>query len=318
MHFFTPKAIQNLCQQYGLKPSRDYGQNYLLSLEPIEAMLKAAEIKKTDTIVEIGPGFGALTCGLADEAGKVIAFEIEKKIEKYWQEKTKEYPNVEIVWGNVLRMFCHFERGLKADEKSPSDAIDDNGDPPHSFGMTVGEPYKVVANIPYQITSPLIKLFLEDIKNKPELMVLMVQKEVAERICAKPGDMSVLAIAVQYFATPEIIIHVPRHFFYPIPEVDSAVIKITLKKFDKNQEENTKQFFKLVKTGFSSRRKILVKNLLPLVGGGSGLKKLQEIWEKLGYSRTIRAQELSVTDWIKLAQELAQSYPHTKKDEDVV
>lgn len=313
MHFFTIKAIQNLCQQYGLRPSKDYGQNYLLNLEPIEAMLAAAEIKKTDTVVEIGPGFGALTYGLADEAAKVIAFEIEKKIKPYWDEKLKEYPNTEIVWGNVLNIKNKISK-IKNGELTSGDSSSAGS----LLGMTVSGPYKVVANIPYQITSPIIKLFLEDVENKPELMVLMVQKEVAQRICAKPGDMSVLAIAVQYFATPEIITYVPRHFFYPIPEVDSAVIKITLKKSNKNQEENIQQFFKLVKTGFSSRRKILIKNLLPIVGGKSGLKILEDFWQKQGWSRTIRAQELSVDDWKKLAQELARSYPHTKKSPDVV
>jgi len=339
MHFFTPKAIQNLCQQYGMKPSKDYGQNYLLSLEPIEAMVAAADIKPTDTVVEVGPGFGTLTFALAEQAKEVVAFEIEKKIEKYWREKTEEYKNIEIIWGNVLYqkdfdLFCHSRENGNPEVVEKVATGSPIGPAPYcdtGSGMTnVERPYKVVANIPYQITSSIIKFFLEDIANKPESLTLMVQKEVASRICAKPGDMSVLAVAVQYYAEPEIIMPVPRHFFYPIPKVDSAVIKITVKPIchsrapeqsDKcpwgesgnpvatdetldprfhGDDKYTKQFFKLVKTGFSSRRKILIKNLLPLVGGNSGLSQLETIWQKLGWLRTIRAQELSVEDWKKL------------------
>ena len=274
IHFFTPEEIQNLCRQYGLRPSKDYGQNYLLHPEPIEEMLAAAELKKTDTVVEVGPGFGILTFALADEVKKVIAFEIEKKIKSYWDEKKEEYPNVEIHWQNALNKNIEY--------------------------LISNIQYKVVANIPYQITSPLIKLFLEDVPNPPELIVLMVQKEVAERICSKPGDMSVLSIAVQYYADAEIVSNVPRLYFWPQPQVDSAIIKIRHKK---SVEKGAKEFFHLVKAGFASRRKILIKNLLSHVGK-ENVSKLEKVWQEFGWSRTIRAQELSVDDWKKLAQRL--------------
>ncbi|MDO8509831.1 MAG: 16S rRNA (adenine(1518)-N(6)/adenine(1519)-N(6))-dimethyltransferase RsmA [bacterium] len=271
IHFFTTDQLEKLCQKYGMRPSKEYGQNYLLHPEPIEEMVGAANVKKTDTIVEVGPGFGILTFSLAEAAKKVISFEIEKKLEKYWEEKTKETPNIEMVWGNILYNTGALDKLKK---------------------------YKVVANIPYQITSPLIRLFLEKVKNKPSEMVLLVQKEVAERICAKPGDTSVLSLAVQYYGEPQIIANVPRLFFWPAPAVDSAIIRIAniKKTVDAKLDE---EFFKLVRAGFTNRRKLLIKNLQSLSGKGS-----KEVWGKawadLGWDRNRRAQELSIEDWKKL------------------
>ena len=182
--------------------------------------------------------------------------------------------NVEIIWGNILR----------------------------EANLLPATNYKLIANLPYQITSNVIRLFLES-QNKPEVMVLMVQKEVAERICAKPGDMSILAVSVQYYADPEIVQAVPRNSFWPEPAVDSAVIKITPKK-DINGDCET--FFRIVKIGFSNKRKLLIKNLLPLVQK-DGLYKLGQIFFEMGFDRNIRAQELSIDDWKKLSHLLAVS-----------
>ena len=276
MRIFTLSEIKNLCQQYGFNPSKQYGQNYLLNIEPIELMVDAAEIKKTDTIVEIGPGFGILTFALADHAKNVVAFEIEKKLQPYWAEQIKKFSNIKIEWGNILYQF--------------SKCAD-------SF-----EKYKVVANIPYQITSPILKLFLEDVKNKPQTMVLLVQKEVAERICAKPGEMSVLATTVQFFGNAEIVAYVPRNLFWPIPQVDSAIIKIfNIGKMDfvLKKDFSVGDFFRFVRAGFVNRRKLLQKNLLSIVGK-ENKGKIEKIWEEMNFSRNVRAQELSVADWIKL------------------
>lgn len=270
------EKIPQLCARYGLRPSRQYGQNFLLDEAVLDKIIAAAELSKNDAVVEIGPGFGALTFKLAEKAGQVLAFEIEKKIKPFWEENLKKRPNVDIVWGDALREFS------KINLKN----------------------YKVVANLPYQITSRVIRFFLEA-KNPPELAVFTVQKEVAERICAKPGQMSVLSVAVQYSAEPEIIVIAPRTSFWPEPKVDSAVIRL---RFHPTSEglSDSRDFFRLVKTGFANRRKMLIKNLAALVGKG---KKgdLTDIFSRLGLSLTVRAQELSVEQWKKLAEILKNS-----------
>lgn len=315
--------LLHLCLKYSLRPSKKYGQNYLISPEPIEKMLEAGAVGPNDTVVEVGPGFGVLTFELATHAKKVIAFEIEKKIEEYWEEIKKikkQKNNIDIVWGNVLTSLRAptGRRNPKVSQKKPGDS-----DVAALLAMT---PYKVIANLPYQITSPVIRTFLES-PNPPELMVLMVQKEVAERICAKPGDMSVLSIAVQYYADAEIVAQVPRDCFWPVPGVDSAVIKI---KKIKNQvepqrnplagennhhlsgipphggEKTTERLFQFVKIGFANRRKLLFKNLLPLVGK-KNRGELQKAFDDLGLLPTVRAQELSVEQWKELVSVITRS-----------
>lgn len=264
---FNPDYLQHLCQKYGLRPSKQYGQNFLLNEEVIEKMIEAGEINKKNTVVEVGPGFGVLTLPLCEKAGKVLAYEIEKKIEPYWEERVKEYKNLEIIWGNVLyNKDFNFKK------------------------------YKVIANLPYQITSQVLRFFLEQ-ENKPESMIIMVQKEVGERICAKPGDLSVLGLSVQFYGEPEIISFVSRKDFYPAPKVDSAVIKIVINKNLPKIDE--KKFFDFVRSGFINRRKLLIKNLKNYLGK-KNKEKIEKAFEQMGFSNNIRAQELAVEDWLKL------------------
>ncbi len=237
-----------------------------------------SEIKKDDVVVEVGPGFGGLTLALAEKVKKVMAFEIEKKLMPYWDEQLQKYKNIEIIWGNVLKQDINLQK------------------------------YKVVANLPYQITSNVIRKFLE-VENKPELMVLMVQKEVAERICAKAGDMSLLSVSVQYYAEPEIVSLVPRSYFWPMPAVNSAIIKIrplqrspTLGKNIK-PDKASEEFFKIVKAGFANRRKMLLKNLESVVGK-QNKAKLKTVFHELGIIEKIRAQELSVEQWQGLTRQI--------------
>lgn len=268
---FNPDYLQHLCQKYSLRPSKQYGQNFLLNEEVIEKMIETGEINKNDTVVEVGPGFGVLTLPISEKAGKVVAYEIEKKIMPYWEERVKEYKNLEIIWGNVLR-----SKKLKV------------------------ESYKVLANLPYQITSQVIRFFLEQ-ENKPESMVIMVQKEVGERICAKPGDLSVLGLSVQFYGEPEIVTMVPRDNFFPVPKVDSAVVKIVLKR--DLPEVNEKKFFDFIKAGFINKRKLLIKNLKNYLGK-KNKEKIDKAFEKMGFSNNVRAQELNLEEWIKLFKEI--------------
>lgn len=280
--------LLHLCKKYGLAPSKKYGQNYLIDPAAIETIVTAANLASGDIIVEVGPGFGVLTLALAEKAQKVISFEIEKKLQPYWNEiiekKHARLPslrsgvsgqgNIEVVWGNVLR----------------------------SFAVPTA-PYKVVANLPYQITSPVIRLFLEA-ERRPESLVLMVQKEVAERICAKPGDLSVLAVSVQYYADPKLVMVVPRTSFWPSPAVDSAVITIIPHPLAFNNPDKTAGFFKIVKAGFAQRRKLLAKNILPVIGKKHATD-LKQVFADLGLAPTARAQELPLETWVLLVDRLS-------------
>ncbi len=285
-NLFNPDYLKHLCQKYGLRPSKKYGQNYLIDESVIDTIIQTADLKLDDVVVEVGPGFGTLTLALASRVEKVVAFEIEKKLEEYWSRfsfvenrgssisATAEIGrNIEVIWGNILKEL-----------------------PKYQIPNTK---YKVVANLPYQITSPVIRLFLEA-EHPPTEMVLMVQKEVAERICAKPGNMSLLSVAVQYYADTEIVAIVPRSSFWPVPGVDSAVIKIKVhsSQFTVHSHDND-FFFKFVKAGFAQKRKLLVKNLESAVGKKNKAALIQ-IFGATGLLPTARAQELSVEQWIKL------------------
>ncbi len=268
IQLFSPSYIQKLARVYHLHPRSAYGQHFLISEIPIGEMLHAADIKHTDTVIEIGPGFGVLTFALAEKAEKVIAFEIEKKLQPYWEEKQKEYSNVEIVWGNALKNLrtvnCEFRTR-----------------------------YKVVANIPYQITSELIRTFLES-TCKPSRIVLMAQKEVAERISASPGKMSLLSVSVQFYGKARIVSLVPRNFFWPEPKVDSAIIEIV--PFQKTADDPEK-FFRVVRAGFSNKRKQLWRNLS--MGLHIDKEKVKSALREVVGSDTVRAEELGVEEWIQ-------------------
>jgi len=261
-----------------MTPSKSYGQNFLINPKPIVKMIEVAELTDEDVVVEVGSGFGVLTLALAGEVKQVISFEIEKKLKDYWEKITshKQYDNIEIVWGNVL----------------------------NNLDKLINKKYKLVANLPYHITSKVIRKFLENI-DQPEVMVLMVQKEVAERICAKPGDMSLLSVAVQYYAQPEIVMNVPKTYFWPQPKVDSAIIKLSIKSSERitSTKAKTEQFFSLVKAGFASRRKLLINNLMNWLGKDKKDELLQ-FFKVIGLTNKARAQELNLEQWKLLVNKL--------------
>jgi len=265
------KTIE-ICKENNIKPARSKGQNFLINEKVYDDIVEAADIKKDDVILEVGPGLGFLTEKLAKKAKKVIAVELDDRLAEVLKSKLNDLKidNVEVLNQNVL------------DFRFSGDKVKD---------------YKIVANLPYNITSVFLRRFLEsDIK--PKTMVLMLQKEVAERIVAKPGKMSVLAISVQSYSKPDILFKVPADDFYPSPEVDSAVIRLNV-NVEKTKTEN-KAFFRLVKHGFSAKRKMLKNNL----AGGYSMKQndVGELIEKLGLEKTVRAQELSIEDWKKLLE----------------
>jgi len=252
-----------------LKPKKSLGQNFLKDEKVLERIIQSADLESDDFVIEVGPGEGVLTEKLTEKAANVLAIEIDQNLVPKLKEKFKENEKIEIINDDILK--------INLEE------------------LTRDKKYKVVANIPYYITSKIIRLFLES-ENPPTEMILMTQKEVAERIVAKPGKMSLLAVSVQYYATAKIIFEVSRNSFFPVPEVDSAVIKIS---DIKNDGEDSKKFFQVVKAGFSAKRKTLINNL----SNGLHLEKdfVEEKIKTVPLSKTVRAQELSISDWKKLS-----------------
>ena len=258
---------KQICKENNIKPARSRGQNFLINEDVYDLVVDAAEIKKNDTVLEVGPGLGFLTEKLAQKAKKVIAVELDDKLAVLLVKnlKDKKINNVEVANENILDI----------NFKIPN--------------------YKVVANLPYNITSVFLRKFLSA-ENKPNSMILMLQKEVAERIVASPGKMSLLAVSVQFYAKAEIIEYVPKTDFWPMPKVDSAIIKLVgTGHCHVLVGEFEKKFFQLVKIGFSSKRKMLKNNL---ANGYHINQKQAENWlKKAGFNEKIRAQEMSVDDW---------------------
>jgi 16S rRNA (adenine1518-N6/adenine1519-N6)-dimethyltransferase len=266
---------REICRMFDIKPSRSKGQNFLINERIYNDIVKAAEINAQDEILEVGPGLGFLTVRLAKEAKKVVAVELDDQLAAYLKmgfEATDE-EKVKIVNTDVLKF---------------------------NIGAEFPGKYKIVANLPYNITSIFLRTALTG-KNKPELLVLMLQKEVAERIIAKPSEMSMLAVSIQYYADASIVKKVAAGNFWPEPKVDSAVIKIQVRPGKYNEKED-KLFFRMVKSGFSAKRKMLKNNLA--AGLQIEQKIIAESLQKIGLDLKIRAEDLSLDNWRKLFAEL--------------
>jgi len=310
------RETKKICKDNKIKPARGRGQNFLIKEEIYNKIIKTADLKKDDIVLEVGPGLGFLTERLAREVKKVIAVEIDKKLAEVLRIKLEKerIGNVEVVNKDILKIASNsFELF------SDSSAVEQDGStaPLRSdYGAVVGEQgelgrgYKIVANLPYNITSIFLRKFLSEggvcgekrvraASRRVRCMVLMLQKEVAERIVAKQGKMSLLAVSVQFYSLPKIIQVVPADCFWPKPKVDSAIIHLTpyppLLAKERGRE---KEFFRLVKIGFSAKRKMLKNNLA--AGLQISQKEAEKRLKKTGFSLKIRAEELSVKEWGKL------------------
>ncbi|MEK7649007.1 MAG: 16S rRNA (adenine(1518)-N(6)/adenine(1519)-N(6))-dimethyltransferase RsmA [Patescibacteria group bacterium] len=267
------------------KPKRHRGQNFLIDKNILRKIIDVAAIRRDEIIVEIGAGTGILTEALAQRAKKVIAVELDKGLIPVLQKNIQEYPNVEIVQDNCLDI--PLERYGKADSD-----------------------YAVVANIPYNITSRLIRIFLEG-HPQPSRMILLVQREVVDRMCAKPPHMNLLALAVQYYADVRRLFDVSRHCFSPKPSVKSAVVSIvpnksTLVKGDAARTAlHEKTFFKLISAAFKGKRKKLASTLFEATHIPK--KDIEAILIRLHLSSSARGQELSLEQWLALTHELMLS-----------
>lgn len=263
------EQTKNLCKLYNITPARSKGQNFLIKEEIYDEIIAAAELQPDEMVLEVGPGLGFLTAKLAARASRVIAVELDDKLARVLKTGllARGVKNVEVLNQDILKI-------------RPETLF--NG------------PYKLVANLPYNITSIFLRQYLEAAK-KPELLALMLQKEVAERITARPGKMSLLSVSVQFYAEATIIKTVAKDFFWPKPEVDSAIVKIMPRSAPTVDE---KGFFQLVKFGFSARRKMLKNNLA--AGFKMDQNEAEEKIKQAGFNEKIRAQELSIADWLKL------------------
>lgn len=292
MSLNSPKDILN---SYGIKPAKAFGQNFLINKGILDKIVKSADIKPDDTIIEIGPGLGILTIELAKKANKVIAVEKDKKMVEILKERLKDFKNVEIIHEDALKLSGSLLEGPTFQYFSTNSGRSDPQMLPN---------YKVVANLPYNVANAIIRMFLEA-KNPPELMVLMVQKEVGQRICASPPQMSILAVAVQLYGKPEIISYVSAGSFWPMPKVDSAVLKITNIQKPKI---NTDLFFKIMKAGFSQPRKQITGNFNKVLAlsPSNGLKlnklEIQNWLAKNNIQPNQRAETLSIQNWLDLTK----------------
>ena len=270
--------LRSLLFAHNMRPNKSFGQNFLIDRGVLQEIVQAAEITSDDSILEVGSGTGVLTGELAKRAKRVVAVEIERDMLELLAETTQPYSNVELVARNLLFL-----------------------DPVEFFGSSA---YKLVANLPYYITAPTFRHFLES-ANPPRTIVVMVQWEVAQRITASPGDMSLLAVSVQFYGRPSIIARVPASAFYPAPKVDSAILRIDVDAQDASNDramltrEERDSFFRVVQAGFSQRRKQLHNSLTH----GLHIKnELVRAWlEQAQIEPSRRAETLSIEEWLRLS-----------------
>jgi 16S rRNA (adenine1518-N6/adenine1519-N6)-dimethyltransferase len=278
-------AVQHLCRAYGITPAHNKGQNFLVDEKVYDEIMKAAALKPSDIVLEVGPGLGFLTAKLAKACKQVVAVELDEKLADLLRVglDSQGVTNVEIVNSDILKFSESLERGERPDLRD----------------------YKIVANLPYNISSNFLRRFLSG-RIQPREMVLLLQKEVVQRLAAVPPDMSLLALSVQYYGQPEMLEIVPPKAFWPAPKVESALVRIRVKPesslpLPRAEEE---YFFRLLKFAFSSKRKMLKNNL----AGGLQLSAegLEDLLEYLGFNPKIRAQELDLEKWLLLFAKVRQ------------
>lgn len=268
-----PLDVQNILKRYGLRADKKLGQNFLQDDFALIKICKSAEISDSDSVLEIGPGLGSLTRYLAASSSDLTVVELDPDLLPPLKWILKPYPHVKIVHGDILKL------NISEIIKKPN--------------------YIVAANIPYNITSLIIRHLLEsDIK--PKRIVLTIQKEVAERICAKPGDLSLLALSVQVYGKPSLVSMIPAQAFHPVPKVDSAILRIDIYDEPLIEKDLLNTFFKLIKAGFSQKRKTLRNSL----SAGLGIPSQEsESWlASANIESKRRAETLSIEEWKRLCE----------------
>jgi len=281
----NPKNTIEILNKYKFVFQKKFGQNFLIDTHVLEKIIRAAQIDKDDFVLEIGPGIGTLTQYLCENAREVVAVEIDQMLIPILEETLSSYNNVTIINEDILKL------DLK-------DLIEERN---------AGRPIKVVANLPYYITTPIIMDLFE--KHIPLINVtVMVQKEVADRIQAAPGskDYGALSLAVQYYAEPYIAAYVPPNCFMPRPNVGSAVIRMTLHKEALVKLEDERLMFKLIRASFNQRRKTLVNSLNNSYELGFSKEQIQKALASLNISENVRGEALGLEEFAALANKLSE------------
>lgn len=264
----------DLLNRYGISPKKSLGQNFLADPQILSRISSAADLDHEDEILEIGPGLGSLTKHLAPHVKRVVAVELDERLIPILNDQLAAFENVELVHADIL-------------ELDLAEYFDSN--------------YKVVANVPYYITGAILRHILSS-NHKPSIMVLTVQEEVAERMAARPGQMSILSTTVQMYAQVEVLFNIKAGAFWPRPDVDSAVVLLSLYEIPVVKPEDEEGFLRLVKLGFSQKRKQLQKNLRAL---GYSRKELMSSLAQVGVDGRRRAETLSIEEWLEVYQALS-------------
>ena len=267
-----------LMKKYNITASKSLGQNFLIDENVIDNTIKAAEICKDDLVIEIGPGLGTLTEKLLEKAGKVICVELDKKMIEILQERFFLFDNIEIINDDILKIDLN-------------SVIEKN-----KFRKT-----KIVANLPYYITTPIVMKLLEDNLNI-DMITVMVQKEVADRLCAKTGTREAGAItySIEYYTVPDKLFVVPNSSFIPMPNVESEVINLKIKKEKNTDVINEEKLFKLIKYAFMQRRKTLI-NALQNTDICKNKEQIKEVLLKLNIDEKVRGEALTLNDFINIS-----------------
>lgn len=283
----TPSRTAEIVKKYGLSMKKSLGQNFLIEPNILTKIIDVSDLTKDTNVIEVGPGIGALTERLARVSNQVLTFEIDQRLLPVLEDTLGKYDNITVVHRDIL------------ETKLPEDV---------QQYVDLQKPLSVVANLPYYITTPIIMHFLES--GLPiETFVMMMQKEVAQRMTAKPSSKAYgsLTIAIQYYMHAEIAFIVPKTVFSPQPNVDSAILKLKRRTQPLVQVKDEALFFKLVKLSFTQRRKTLWNNLIQAFGKSPEQKlQLEKALEVAGIEPSVRAEALSIDDFARLANVLSE------------
>ncbi len=279
------RSTAEIIEKYHFSFQKKFGQNFLVDSSILDRIIESAQITKEDCVLEIGPGIGTMTQRLAEEAGAVVAVEIDKNLLPVLEDTLSAYENVTVINADILKL--DLNRIVK----------EHNG----------GRPVKVVANLPYYITTPIIMALFE--KKVPlHSVTIMVQKEVADRMRVGPGtkDYGALSLAVQYYAKPEIVTKVPAGCFMPKPNVDSAVIRLTRYEKPPVEVEDEAWLFAVIRASFNQRRKTLANGLANAGYPGIGRRQVEEALDAMGLAVTVRGETLTLEQFAELSNRLAK------------
>lgn len=289
-------SIASLLKKYNLRPRKGLGQNFLIDPVHLAKIVEIAELTPAETVLEIGPGPGGLTRLLAEVAGRVIAVELDPNMVMLLRNELGHLPNLTLVEADILQ--TQIGQLIPVPTNFPSSVHNSQFTIPNSQLI----PYKVVANLPYYITSAVIRHLLEATP-QPERLVVTVQKEVAQRMVARPGQMSLLAVSVQFYGQPTLTHTIPAGAFYPAPQVDSAVVRIDTFAQPPIAVADVSRFFRVVKAGFGQKRKQLKNSLA--AGLSKPTAEISAAMTRVKIDPTRRAETLGLEEWGRLAEALA-------------